>query len=319
MHRKINSGRHESENPRTRAAGLITEVRFGELDGVIVDFRHPDLDPSEWTPRAYWYVWGGSEAHSKVLFPGEAKAGVECLRREYEAKAELEVFLAHPGDRVSVQAVLPQIKDRRFDHPHDSQKRLAFLQIERPCGEVVQVREPMSFYGVTQLRDGAPMEGFDNGLLRICRHAGHSDLDGPSRMQKPGFRPLWDEPLEEIAYYFAQHAHDGFWSAHAAAESDIGRGGLRAVANFGFMAGFLLGKIEARQAEKTAAKVHEAQQKATAARTRTDWLEKAKALWAEHPEYKRTRVAHLVAEGTDDDPRAIMRSLKSIDPHLPAG
>lgn len=300
------------------AAEIACGGRLGVLDGVEVDFRHPELPPEDWEARPFWHVWGSPPSNAGILFPGEASHAPEAQLREFKGGLSIPLIAVAAGDRISIESVITEIADRRFDHPHDAQKRLALLRIEKASGEVVHPPGPLMFYGTTQIRRGATRESFDHILGRICRHAGTETLyeRGLNGYYK-GTDFDWDMPLEQIARHFAADAHDAFFDLQSRfPEGDLGGAHLRNLANSAALAGFLLGKIEARKSEQVAGSVMANRDRATEKVTRVDWLAKAKAIWAEHPDWRRTRVAHMIAEGSDDDPRAIMRAIKKIDPHL---
>lgn len=299
------------------AAAIGGELRHGIIDGVEVDFRHPDLPASDWEARPFWHVWASPPSHAGIIFPAEAAFGEARLRGEKQLDDALPAIYANPGDKVTVTSVVPMIKDRRFDHPHDAQHRLAYLRIERPNGDVVDLPEPLAFYGVTQIREGALRETFDHLAARIALHAGVQGLE--SRQRDPfDFTRYWDRELSEIALRAAQDAHrDYFGLLDQLPEGEKGgqlRARLRSLINAASLAGFMLGKVEARKAERMGAATLRNQERAVAAVARTDWTEKAEAIWKDHPEYSRTRVAKLIAEGTDDDQRSIMRRIQSVEP-----
>lgn len=289
-------------------AEAIAQNRHGTLAGVEVDFRHPDLS-DEWLPRPQWFVFGPPPANAGILFPNEAAE----LIQDADAPS-LPVIEARAGDRVSVERVLPQIVDGRLDHPHDKLRQLVYLQIERPSGEVVHLPEPLAFFGRTQVREGPGREAFDNILSRICAHNGVTDIHNGADPCGPPWG--WSSPLERVALGVGATAHDAYFRLLAKMEAEgVSAAGLRSLVNAAALAGFLLGKVEARKAEKVALASEKNRQLGTAKIVRSDWPEKAKAIWAAHPDYRRTRVANLIAEGTDDDPRSISRAIKTIDPH----
>ncbi len=295
--------------------------RVGNLDGVHVDFRHQDLPADDWEARPFWHVWGDSPAHAGILFPGEAASGTEAELRAEKGGLAIPLLRVEEGDRITIESVVVEVGDRRFDHPHDVQRRSAFLRIDRRSGEVVRPHRPMMFYGRTQIRKGALRESFDHILARVCAHAGVqtpyiAGLNGHFPGFADGGHWSWDRPLEELARYETAEAHDAFFEL-AARLDELGAAHLRRLINSASLAGFLLAKVEARKAEKTAAGVMLNREAATKKVTRLDWRARAQEIWAEHPDYRRTRVAKMIAEeNPDDDQSSIMRALKPIDPHL---
>lgn len=304
--------RRIAEGDTAIEAEKIARERHGKLDGVEVDFRHPDI-PDDWLPRPQWYVAGRPPNNAGILFPSEALA-LDRLDDSERARYpdKLEAIEARPGDRICVDRALPQIIDGRLDHPHDRQCWLVYLRLERPSGELIKLPEPLSFYGSTQVRDGPTREAFDHILDRICKHAGVREIH---ELRDPyGFR--WSASLDLVAQHFGAEAYDDYFRLlQMLGDNGPAKALLRAIANDAALAGFMLAKVEMRKAEAVALAGERNRQRGTAKVTRLDWRERAKQIWADHPDYRRTKVANIIAEGTDDDPGSIMRAIKPLDPH----
>lgn len=301
------------------ATAIAGEQRVGVLDGVEVDFTHPELPAGEWEALPWWNVAGPPPNNAGILFPSEAAHRLSDDWREVKGSwADFPFVEVRAGDKITVESVLVKLEGGGFDHPHDRQVRLASLKVERPNGEVLRPDGPLGFYGTGRILQHGSREAFDHIVDRVLSHAGVEDFPPP--IPDEVHVSLWSRPLEEIALFFTQEAHRSFFKLNDTLPPD-GAGGLqrahlRSLANAAALSGFLLAKLEARKPESAARGVMANRAKGTDAVRRDDWPDKASAIWAAHPEYRRTTVAKLVAEGTDDDERAIMRAIKSVDPHL---
>lgn len=302
--------RQVAEGDDARLAALLAgELRVGTLQGVHVNLLHDQLPQGEWEAAPWWYVW----PNTGIVFPGEAKFGMAELRERKAATDEEPAVFALEGDNITIERVEVEATDERFDHPHDREVRLAFLRIERPTGEVLRPDKPLRFFGVSHIKGAGKREAFDHIVERILRHAGVEAL--PSRTPDD----LWGQPLEAVALESARQAHRAYFDLYPTLppyEEGQARALLRIVANEAALAGFVLGKIEARKAEGMATAIMVNRERATAEVRRDDWRERAKAIWAEHPDYRRNRVTDIICdEFPDEHKRSIMRALKPLDPH----
>lgn len=301
--------RRIAEGESAKIADAISGAdRVGVLDGVAVDFRHSELPPADWEPLPQWAVCGPPPIHAGVLFPGEA-AHLPDPAKDLTEFAYIE---AREGDRLTIESVVPEIGDRRFDHPHDAQFRRAYLRLERPSGEVLRPSGPLAFFGTTRIKEAPTREAFDHILERICRHRGVASVYTQGVNGECVGAPSWDMPLEELAQHFGAQAHDAYFRLLALVpDRGNATGHLRRFANSAALAGFLLGKVEARQAERAGSGPMSNLSKATDANTRTDWRDRAKELWAANPHWTTHRVAKIIA---DEDGVAEVRSVsRSIE------
>jgi hypothetical protein len=313
--RRLRDKRQTQEGDDAELAALIGgPLRVGTFQGVHIDLRHGDIPQGEWEALPWWHVWGPTPKWAGIIFPSEASVGLKKLRAG-KAWRDLPAIYARPGDRITVAAVSVERARNSFDHPHDREVRLATLRIERATGETVEAG-PLAFYGTGAIVGHATREAFDHMVERILGHAGFAGFSTPDERLDAG--EYWGLSLEHAALKFAQSAHRDFFRLHDAMSADEAgndRAVLRSLANDAMLAGFLLAKIEAQKPVGMATATMANRAKGTAKVTRTDWREKARAIWSEHPELRRERVANLIAEGTDDDPRSIKRAIKPLDPH----
>lgn len=306
--RVTNRVQPDASDYRNMAALVAGELRVGTVQGVHVDFRHPQLPAGEWEAAVWWYVW----PNAGIVFPEEAKFGMERLREEKLAPDDPAVF-ALVGDRISIERVEIEPGDNRFDHEHDRERRLAFLRIDRPTGETVRPDHPLAFYGVGRILKQGTREAFDHILERITRHAGTRSLPPYYLHQLP--HPLWDQPLEHLALGFAEDAHRHFFklldTLPADGEGNGERAALRMAINNAALAGFLLGKVERRELEDRAERQSENARLAAEARKDRNLLKRAATLAAEHPQWKRNQIAkELLKDFPEKEQSSINRTLK---------
>lgn len=302
---------------------LCRGARHGYVEGVEVDFRHPDLPPSEWEPRIGWHAWFDSPDSAGVIFPSEAKTPLREFREQRGVDAEFAAVYVRAGDRLCIDRVVSEVAEARLDHSHDREQRCAYLQIARKSGEVEKLVKPMTFYGTTQIREGAPRHAFDHMIERLCRSSGLGRVeDFSEEKRRLGFSeyPLWDNALEVIALHAAYHAHQALFylmdmlpengSPHDRGE----RLTLQMIANYTALAAFLLAKSEMQKHEAIALATLSNLERGTLKITRADWREKAKIIWRDNPRRTVNAVAREIAEGSDDDVRSISRAIKPLAP-----
>ncbi len=231
------------EGDRAIAADIAGAGRVGDLQGVHVDFRHPELPAEDWAAPFFWYVWG----HTSLLFPGEAVLGVEALReRKAGTVADLsELVMVRPGDRVTVRSVIAEMIPGAgpHRHPHDREQRLAYLRVTRASGDEVDVQRPVRFSGTAQLLGAPTLQFFDSLVERICRHRG-AELD------ERDWGPESSAPYN-IASVAAYSTMVRFLGARDGADGptvDL----MRHVINQAALAGYMLGVGEGRPLERDA-------------------------------------------------------------------
>lgn len=311
-HKRVTERRVQEGEFAIIAAQIAGKQRQGVLAGVTVDFRHGDLPPSDWEPLPQWFVLG----NSGIVFPDEVNAISTTTGPERDILDEMvaQSVKLRPGDRLTIESVIPEIGDGRFDHPHDRQCRRAYLRVERPSGEVLGGIGPLAFYGVTRIRNGAHRESFDHVLGRICLHSGK---DLYERGINGTYAGPWDwgMPLEEIARRMGTHAHDSYFRLFAQLPPEgTARALLRSLVNDAAVAGFLVGKIEARKAEKIGAGALRGVEAGAAATRNEAWREGAKHLWAEHPGWTLYAVANAIKADSDDSQNSIERAIAHLCP-----
>lgn len=310
--RKITGREIAQGDDAKMAAKIAIETHHGNLEGVEVDFRHDLLPLGDWEARVFWDVWGDSADHAGLIFPKEAAFGIETLRdRKSMPKDSPEIFV-YEGDKLFISRVEINKEDQPFDHQHDSQTRLAYLQIQRANGDLIDIEKPLTFYGSSQIRNGATRSTFDNIVDRICRHNVLSELPP---MVRNSFPPIWSNPPEKIALIAVEEAHRAYFELLDGLPDSLDEQQrvhvsvlLRQVANDASLAGYALGKIEAEAPTKTAIGVRRGGQKGAAANRNDQWEIEAKRLWKEYPKWTLNRVADTIDGHSGLEKRSILRS-----------
>ena len=299
-----------------RAAAIGAEERHGLIDGVEVDFRHPDLPASDWWADPSWWVWGYQRCG--VVFPTDAERARED--REAARQEGIEVPPAHflgDGDKITVASVVHKIGDRRFDHPHDAQIKLAYVRLHRANGEVIDLENPIPFYGRTRILQHGTREAFDQIAQRICDRLGVDDLPRWGISSTPA-GDVWEQPLDHLAGIFARDAERAFNNLlphlpdDGAPDAKLERANLRKLINKAALAGFLLAKAEARAAEHVARGVWKNLELAQDARLRTDLIAAAQEVWGKHPTWTKNRVAEAIRG--DASLRSAIRTIERVVP-----
>lgn len=297
------------------AAEIATHSHYGILEGVEIDFRHPLLPLGEWHTDPCWHVWGDGPQQAGVIFPLEAiNGGVDDMRSARGICDTFPTIFVRPGDKIKIHTVFILIEDHVFEHLHDKQRKLAYLQITRQDNSIEFLDKPMTFYGATKLQNGPWRLQFDNVIDRIKQHANQNDLSGMSG----SFTPIPPEgrpaTTEEQAYFAAQAAHRSYFELYDAinelknSKKAAMLASLNRLANSAAMAALLLSKIEALRANELASKTIQTGRKLGEANANQYWVAEAERLWTENPSLTLNRVAKLISHGDENDKRSIMKS-----------
>ena len=317
------TNRHFAEGEVAQASLQVSRADCeGIVDGVLVDFRHPDLVPGEWEARAFWHVGSESEGHCGFLFPKEA-AYCEAVMATGDFdeidRDSLEMSLGLPranaGDALTVENVITKIDDRYFDHPHDKTVKHAYLLLTRPTGEMVRPSTPLVFFGVTQLRRAQgynfpQRDAYDRLAERILWRDPQAEDVSPSEGSLAGYA--------QYSIERAERAWGKLMELHLANDS-AGQAALRQALNYTALAGFFQAKHELRKAETTASTTVGNLREGPRSQRAWDRTATATQIWQKHPDWSRTHVAkEVIAElglGTDKF-SSVMRSLKNhqLDP-----
>lgn len=260
------------------AAAIAARQRVGVVEGVNVDFRHPDLT-EEWEASPYWFQWGKPPHRAGLLFPGEHDVDERDLRALRRTPDSVPIIRVYPGDSLTIDRVEARVIDRRFDHPHDKTVMLAHLRIRRASGEAERVPSPLGFFGASQVRDASIAMIFDHVALRIAALNQAPSLDDPDwdLMLPATGGDYWNGTLEAWAFASAREALGEFHNIREFLGGDTHPDNanrlmvqkLRTVINCAAMAGFLQAKAESREAEAAAIeRARELEAKSAGGRTR---------------------------------------------------
>lgn len=285
----------------------------GDVEGIFVDFRHPDLPAGEWEARPWWPVWATND-NAGLMFPYEATTPLETYHRLKPSTAQLPVIYALPGDELRIESVEGECIGGPYDHPHDVSRRLATLVLIRADRERVTPPWPLPFYGITQLRDAPPIEAYDRLAERVLQKHGN-----PARIEQLSgiVIAMHNAPdavpdLSDRALRAVNEAEKAIAELSASLD-DRQLGYLRRAVSAAALAGFAQGKAELRKAELAAA-ASAAPLKLGPDKLRNDvWRDFATAAWQAEP----TRSAYsikeeLIGSGKADPSQesSIMRQLR---------
>lgn len=299
-----------------QALAVAAADQEGIVDGVIVDFRHPSLPPGQWEARAWWHTALSTKDRNRCgfLFPSiAAKIDRGELREELEPGETIPYPRAKPGDKITVESVVDEISDRRFDHIHDAIVKNAFLVLTRPNGDQIRPESPLTFYGVTQFRDGPERDAYDRLAARILIENGGVDphkYDAELKIEDTAEITLGEKAL--LAISDAERSWVKLVDVHLK-DDPQGQAALRWALNAAVLAGFMQAKHELRAAEKTAAATMANLKKGSDALRNSQWHDFAGEMWKSQPNLSRSAVfkAMVAAEvAHPDEQRSILRSIK---------
>ncbi|HWV60275.1 MAG TPA: hypothetical protein VN034_06460 [Sphingopyxis sp.] len=276
------------------AVELATTGRVGELEGVLIDFTHPDLPPDEWWARPWWHVFGDGEHHCGIVFPGEAAAPKEDWDRA-KADVQRKPIYAVAGDTLKIGRVQQHNEVSNLHHMHDIRPRLAYLTLIHADGTEETEIGPLAFYGSTRLIGHGAREAFDNAIARI---AAIEPTGLAQTMFDSNRRPDWQNGADVVAKFYAAEAHDELFAMIDALNEDDTRGHvrLRSLVNAALLAGFALAQHEAERAFEEERRREERRKLATKARTDPDREICARTVWTEKPHLTTNAVAEIMME-----------------------
>ncbi|MEI6440715.1 MAG: hypothetical protein WCO83_10955 [Alphaproteobacteria bacterium] len=150
-----------------RELQLILEgSRFGEVQGVKFDLRHPDLPDSE-----HWHCPSGAVPFA-VAFPWDrlsagGKEAAEELVTDGASKRGWKVTHVYEGDTVEIAKVLSTHGSGHtpLNDPRDSNVVLAYLQVRRANGlELIDGGSPIQFIARDAIGPYAPFSNWQSSL-----------------------------------------------------------------------------------------------------------------------------------------------------------
>lgn len=309
FNRKRLEARHIAQGHVAQQALAVSRAdREGEVDGVLVDFRHADIPPGEFEARAFWYVASDSSNHAGFLFPSEAKAIERTLKgkspaalrkasRHGDFRDALALPRACPGDRISVEKVIDEILQGPFDHPHDRMAKRLDLILTRRSGEVVRPASPLTLYGITQIKQGPERDVYDRLVERVLLE--HPPGTDPLRfgLTRGSFFLQVDRTLEDVRDSAVEDAERSINELRELGLLEQERIGtlIRMLTSEVALLAFCQAKIEMRQAEMRA--TMQLENLSEGSRSQTNWerLAECQRLADANPLWKRTQIAKMVA------------------------
>lgn len=300
----------------TWGAGAIAKAAFevsradreGLVDGVLVDFRHPNIPAGEWAARPNWHIWPAGPTQCGFALPSATTYALTTILEDGEAPNPR--FCANPGDRITVVQAVPAVtpEGREFDHLHDKVIRLADLVLTRPNGEQVYSPHPLPFYGVTQLREGPLHDAYDRLVARVLAEHGNPDTTAfeDKKILGVGFMDEWRSPhsmsMDQRALYHAGEAERALAKLVAILEPlddecDRPMAKLREFARQLALAGFFQAKHELRTAQSEASRVRQgAARGRSQAKANDNRFEFARDIWRDEPGLTLSGLATQVIE-----------------------
>lgn len=311
-----------ADSPRVEAAEVITgPVRHGLIDGVEIDFRHPDIDPDDWEPRPWWHLATYSVGSAGLVFPSDGELQVPPITDGLKVEA---------GDRVRIASVAYENEGPLFLHPHDSHVYEAQIVVDRANGATEQ-GSILTLFGVTSLRMGNETEAFRTMAARVCSTLGLerlNDFDFPRMAAR-------NRGLVEEATYNLRRAESAFYSLdrmlkfvedNKTAPDEIEKmwGNewwnpvLESLINAAAYGGYLLARSETDGAEgaiEAATKRKMVLDEGRLANKDIDGRRlRAREIWAANPRYTLNQVALMIALELKKDKSGIMASIKEEVP-----
>lgn len=263
------------------------------LDGVTIDFRHPDIPAGQYRPDP---EWSDSNHESGLRGPWNILDDPTPQKLERCARA---------GDTVKVESVsretLPRIGIG--DHEADRQGARCFLVIERPDGFRSQPLGPVWFLRADSIHSLDPARFLEVLIGRFREMRGRIDADD----DEGSYAAVADASLS-----YLENGELGFMPSQAEL--------LSSAALFGYS----LARAEAERgvvplaidATRTAEQRRTAGAAGAAKVRRDDWRRAAEDIWRNDPMLKVHAVASLIVETPGDASgiRSISRAIKDLKP-----
>lgn len=186
--------------------GLWNVGRRGHavIAGVCLDLRHPDLPPEKWYSRQvdnWWFAPFAGVDQPPLVFPWHERKDLdqrlaewdrECALIEASKDPELADVIAElrrpatrrakaaryrdemrreivvdAGDSIRISRIVTQIAGDDFAYEADRQRKLAFLELRRADGRLLQLSEPLRFRRRTSIHSNQSLS-IDTIVGRIC-------------------------------------------------------------------------------------------------------------------------------------------------------
>lgn len=298
---------------RGQGLAVLSAERAGLVDGVHVDFRHPDIEPGQWEARYWWPVWGDSENHCGFCFPTEGKFSETELRADHRTSdPNFPLVIARPGDRIVVESVTTEIVGGAFDHIHDRTKKMASLALRRSDGTIERTGHRMALYGVTQLKRGPQFDTYDRLAARVLSEYPGAD---PLKFEITAALPavFMERSLGEEA---AEAIEDAELSIEKMRQAGLLEGDLayfiKDAISAAARAGFLRAKHESKPAETRVKQTQDNLAEGPRTLKKFEWIGEARRISEASPEMRRNAIANGVIQAlglSQDKHRSLMRML----------
>jgi hypothetical protein len=278
---------------------LILACRSGErltVEGVDLDLNHPDLDRDEWEPLSVLGDYPTTEIEPSLALPWTDPTHIRHLQL-----GGAKILRVRDGDRLTVSRVEPysttRITSGALDHPHHRERRLVFLSVIRPDGEVVEAPGCWLFAGVADVMTPIALGDYHDArralITRFERISGLDDLiDWVDDFSEVDWNAKFDDAHEDV-----RRIAEALWKA----EDDL--------ANHAAMAfGYLIGRAEGQQGRRDQAKTASKNTRSTGDQTRREAISVIDAT----PGIVLARCAEKVAVLVKKNTRSVTRTIKPM-------
>jgi len=238
---------------------LLLACRLGErltIDGVDLDLNHPALDRDEWEPLGVLGDYPTTEVEPSLALPWTAPSHIQRLQLR-----GAPILRVREGDRLTVSRVeafsRPASAFAALDHPHHRERRLVFLSVTRPDGEVIEAPGCWLFAGVADVMTPIALGDYADArralITRFERICGIDDLvDQVDDISETDWIAKFADDNEDVRSLAA-----ALWKA----EDDL--------ANPAAMAfGYLIGRAEGQQGRREQARIASKKPRSTGDNTR---------------------------------------------------
>lgn len=151
-----------------RLQAILDGPRFGEVEGVVFDFRHEKLPSAEeWHAPVGGQPFGVAFPWDRRLFDGDAEAAASYVT-DGASERGWSVTHVYPGDRVTVDRLARFYRGGGgppYVDPHDAYSLDAYLIVTRPDGTTAKIENSISFNARDAMGPASPhFYAGDDGL-----------------------------------------------------------------------------------------------------------------------------------------------------------
>jgi hypothetical protein len=179
---------------------IVTSTRYGNIDGVEIDLRHDKLKSGEWHAAVFgmppnlkerdpdepflWFPWFGNfdlvklQRKATRLFSARTQSDTNLGANDlgdYVKMNTPECFVS-PGDKLCIESVFGMRVGDRYENTHNSEIRLARLQVIRKNAETQKVPTMLKFVRTKNITERETYDVCRTISDHICEHFGLKDF-----------------------------------------------------------------------------------------------------------------------------------------------